>query len=53
MRKIFEGKMLIRASPTTLLQIFYKIILNSQVVINYDIDTHDKFLRNLQGKNES
>ena len=35
---MFQGGMLIRTLPTTLLQIFCKIILNSQVIIKSIID---------------
>ena len=39
--KIFEGEMLIRTLPTTLLQIFCKIILNSKVIVKSIIDPDD------------
>ena len=45
-RKIFEGEMLIRTLSTTLLQIFCKIILNSEVIVKSIIDPDDNFLRN-------
>ena len=35
---MFQEGMLIRTSPTTLLQIFCKIILNSQVIVKSIID---------------
>ena len=39
--KIFEGGLLFRIMPTTLLQIFCKIILNSKVIIKSIIDPDD------------
>ena len=44
--KIFEGGMLIRILPTTPLQIFCKIILNSQVIVKSIIGPDDNFSRN-------
>ena len=41
--KIFEGEMLFRTSQTTLLQMFYKIFLNSKVIIKSIIDPDDNF----------
>ena len=32
-RKIFDEEMFVRTLPTTLLEIFYRIILNSKVII--------------------
>ena len=43
MVKIFEGKMLIRRVPTTLLQIFRKIMFNSKVMTKSIIDTDSNF----------
>ena len=40
---IFDGEMLIRTSPTTLLQIFYKIIVNSKDVFKTSIDPYDNW----------
>ena len=46
--KIFEGEMLIRTLPTTLLQIFCKVILISKVYPqNYHISQTDNIWRNL------
>ena len=41
--KLFEGEMLFRPSPTTLFQMFYKIFLNSKVIIKTTIDADDNF----------
>ena len=41
--KNFEGEMLIRTVPTTVLQIYYKITLNSKVIIKSIIDPDDCF----------
>ena len=46
--KIFEGEMLIRTLPTTFLQIFSKIILNSKVSVKSILDPDDNFWRNAQ-----
>ena len=44
--KIFEGEMLIRTLPTTLLQIFCKISFNPKVIVRSTIDPDDNFYRN-------
>ena len=44
--KIFIGEMLIRTLPTSLLQIFCKIILNSKVIVKSIIDPDDNFCNN-------
>ena len=44
--KIFQGEMLFRTLPTTLLQIFCKIILNSKVIVKRIFDPDDTFWRN-------
>ena len=44
--KIFEGEMLIRKLPTTLLQIFLKNIFNSKITRNCISDPDDNFWRN-------
>ena len=43
MGKIFEGEMLIRTLPTTLLQIYCKIIPNSDVIVKSVIAPDDTF----------
>ena len=43
--KIFEGELLIRTLPTTLLQIFCKISCNSKVIVKSIIDPDDNFQR--------
>ena len=43
MGKIFEGEMWIRTLPTTLLQIFLKIIPNSEVIVKSVIAPDDNF----------
>ena len=45
--KIFDAEMSIRTLPTTLLQIFCKIILISKVIIKSIIDADDNIWRNL------
>ena len=40
---IFDGEMLIRTSPTTLLQIFCKIIVNSKDMFKRIIDQYDNW----------
>ena len=40
--------MMIRILPTTLLQIFFEIILNSQVITKSIIDTDNNFSKNTQ-----
>ena len=44
--KIFEGGMLIRSQTTTLLQIFYEILLCSQVIFKSMEKADDTFQRN-------
>ena len=39
--KLFEWEMLIRTLPTTLLQIFCKIILNSKIIVQSILDPDD------------
>ena len=41
--KIFEGEMYIISLPTTLIQIFYKYVLNFQVIIKSFNDPDDNF----------
>ena len=41
--KIFEGELLNRILQTTLLQIFCKIIFNSQVIVKSNFDADDNF----------
>ena len=42
-KKIFDGEMFIRTLPTTLLQIFCKIILNLKIIAKFDIDPDNYF----------
>ena len=44
-KKLFDGEMLIRTLPTTLLQIFCNIILNSKVIDENILDPDDNFER--------
>ena len=46
LRKIFDGEVLIRTKPTTLLQIFCKIILYFKVIVKIIKDPDDNFCRN-------
>ena len=43
---IFEGEMLIRTQPTTLLQIFCKIVFNSKAIVERMSAPDDNFWRN-------
>ena len=49
--KIFEGEMLIRILPTTLLQIFCKIILISQAIVKSIENPDDNFLEEFLSMN--
>ena len=49
-RKIFEGAMLIRTLPTSLLQIFCEAILNFQVIVKSVKDPCDNFKSNSHAK---
>ena len=40
---VYEGEMLITTQPTTLLEIFYKIIFNSHVIAKSTIEPEDLF----------
>ena len=42
-QKIFEGEMLIRTQPTTLLQIFFESMFDSKVIIKNIKDPDDTF----------
>ena len=46
MRKIFDGEMIIRTLPATLLQVFCKNILNSKIVVKSISGPDDNFLWN-------
>ena len=43
--EIFEGETLVRTPPTTLLQIFCELILNSLVIVKSIIDPDGNLLR--------
>ena len=45
-RKIFDGEMLIRTYPTTLPEMFCKIILNFKVMVKSSLGPEDYLLRN-------
>ena len=45
-RKVFDGEMSFIIIPTTLLQIFKKIILNFIVIVKSIFDPDDNFWRN-------
>ena len=47
-KKLFEGEMFIQSLPTTLLQIFGKIIPNFQVIDKSIKDPDENFLNNSQ-----
>ena len=46
-KKIFDGEMLIRSLPTTLLEIFCKIMVISKVILKSIIDPDDNCWRNI------
>ena len=48
-RKIFEGDISIRTLPTTLFQIFCKIIINFIIIVKSTLDPDDNFKRNAYG----
>ena len=43
-KRISDGEMFISTIPTTLLQVFYKIILHSEVIVKIMLDPDDHFL---------
>ena len=45
-RKIFDGEMLVRTYPTTLPQMFCKIIFNFKVMVKSSLGPDDYLLRN-------
>ena len=46
--KIFEGEILFRTFPSTLLQIFFKTILISKVIVKSIVDPDDNSKKNSQ-----
>ena len=47
--KIFEEEILMGTFPTTLLQIFCEIILNSHIIVKSVLDPDDNFTRSIYG----